>query len=129
MDYREYLDKLVKEAQALVTVVTDATKETADKAKNKIDMKKLEFDLDKSYAALGRIMYQIEKGALCRDDSIVAAACKRVEEQENALAELKAKEAKTAKETPEEAPAEEQAAAPAVAVVLPAAGKRITGRG
>ena len=44
MDYREYLDKLVKEAQALVTVVTDATKETADKAKNKIDMKKLELD-------------------------------------------------------------------------------------
>lgn len=113
MDYREYLDKIVKEAQAIGKTVAEATKETADKAKTKIDIKRAEIERDKGFTSLGRIMYQIENGTLTRDDSIVGAACKRIADQEKLIEELKAKNAAAAeeaeKETEEAAEAEADA--------------------
>lgn len=88
MDYKEYLDQLLKDAVALAENVTDATKQKANQAKTKLDIKKAEVELDKSYRSLGRLMYQIEKGALKRDDMIVNAAIHDVDEKQKTIDEL-----------------------------------------
>lgn len=88
MDYREYLDKLVEAATAFAENVGEVTRQKADEAKAAVKIKKLEMDLDKAYRSLGRIMYQIEKGILTRDDQIVEAACRQVELIEEEIKEL-----------------------------------------
>lgn len=117
MEYREYLEKLVKEAEAIGRTVVDVTKETADKAKAKIEIKKAEIERDKAFTSFGRIMYQIEKGILTRDDTIIAAACKRIEDQEKQIEELKKKNAEAAKEAEAEKEAEEAAEEKAAEVI------------
>lgn len=102
MDYSQYINKIVKEASVIGRTIVQATKDTADKAKAKIDITRAEVERDKAYASFGRIMYQIEKGILTRDDSIVEAACKRVEEQEEIIKNLKASETTEEAKTPEE---------------------------
>lgn len=89
MDYKEYLDRLVSDVQALTDVVSEKTKQKASEAKLHLDIKKAENDRDKAYRALGRIMYQIEMGTLRRDENIVKAACSQVTEQEDAIARMK----------------------------------------
>lgn len=108
MEYREYLEKIVKEAEAIGRTVVDATKETADKAKAKVEIMKAEMERDKAFTSFGRIMYQIEKGTLKRDDSIIAAACKRIQDQEAIIEELNKKNAESQKETKTEECKEEK---------------------
>lgn len=118
MDYSQYINKIVKEASIIGRTIVQATKDTADKAKAKIDITRAEAERDKAYASFGRIMYQIEKGTLNRDGSIVEAACKRIEEQEAIIKDLKAQETKAPEETEKAEEAETaceacEAAAPA----------------
>lgn len=89
MDYQKYVDQLVKDVMSFAENVSDVTKQKAGQAKALIDLKKAEGELDKAYRSLGRIMYQIEKGALQRDDLIVGAAVRQVEYQESVIADLK----------------------------------------
>ena len=103
MDYREYLNKLVKEAEAITRTVTEQAKEAAGKAKDMLEIKKAEIERDKAFTSLGRIMYQIEKGTLKREDSIIAAAVKRIEDQETLIETLKAANKEAAKEAEDEA--------------------------
>ena len=106
MDYQKYVDKLFKDVMSFAENVTGAAKEKTEQAKTMIDIKRAEMELEKAYRSLGRIMYQIEKGMLTRDDLIVGAAVRQVEYQENTIADLKKKlEEKT--ESTKEAPVEE----------------------
>ena len=89
--------------------MTGAAKQKTEQAKVMIDIKKAEMELEKAYRSLGRIMYQIEKGMLTRDDLIVGAAVRQVEYQENTIEELK-KKLEEKPEPQEEAPAEKAAA-------------------
>ncbi|MBO6158677.1 MAG: hypothetical protein J6P72_05360 [Firmicutes bacterium] len=89
MDYQKYVDQLVKDVMSFAENVSDVTKQKAGQAKALIDLKKAEGELDKAYRSLGRIMYQIEKGNLQRDDLIVGAAVRQVEYQESVIADLK----------------------------------------
>ena len=106
MDYQKYVDQLIKDVMSFAENVSDATKQKAEQAKAMIDVKKAEGELDKAYRSLGRIMYQIEKGTLQRDDLIVGAAVRQVEYQESVIADLKKKA-----EEPKEEPTEEEPAA------------------
>ena len=91
MDYQKYVDQLFKDVLSFAENVTGAAKQKTEQAKVMIDIKKAEMELEKAYRSLGRIMYQIEKGMLTRDDLIVGAAVRQVEYQENTIEELKKK--------------------------------------
>ena len=106
MDYQKYVDQLFKDVLSFAENVTGAAKQKTEQAKVMIDIKKAEMELEKAYRSLGRIMYQIEKGMLTRDDLIVGAAVRQVEYQENTIEELK-KKLEEKPEPQEEAPAEE----------------------
>ena len=114
MDYQKYVDQLFKDVLSFAENVTGAAKQKTEQAKVMIDIKKAEMELEKAYRSLGRIMYQIEKGMLTRDDLIVGAAVRQVEYQENTIEELK-KKLEEKPEPQEEAPAEEAAAEEPVA--------------
>lgn len=107
MDYRELIGKVLDGANKIVASMSDITKETADKAGAKISLKKAEIERDRSLSALGRIYYQIEKGVLTRDDEIIAAAIKRIDEQEEEIEKLKNKQKEAAAEAEPEEKAEE----------------------
>lgn len=87
-DYKEYVDMFVKGAKELAETVSDKTRQTASSVRVELDIKKAEQELDKTYRALGRIMYQIECGTLKRDEQIVKAACQQVRQQEELIARL-----------------------------------------
>jgi hypothetical protein len=106
MDYQKYVDQLFKDVLSFAEKVTGAAKQKTEQAKVMIDIKKAEMELEKAYRSLGRIMYQIEKGMLTRDDLIVGAAVRQVEYQENTIEELK-KKLEEKPEPQEEAPAQE----------------------
>ncbi len=126
MDYQKYIDQLIKDVMSFAENVSDATKQKAEQAKTMIDIRKAEGELDKAYRSLGRIMYQIEKGVLNRDDLIVGAAVRQVEYQEELIEEMKKKMAEAEKpEEAEKAPedtveAAEETAEPAEAAEAPA---------
>ena len=119
MDYQKYVDQLFKDVLSFAENVTGAAKQKTEQAKVMIDIKKAEMELEKAYRSLGRIMYQIEKGMLTRDDLIVGAAVRQVEYQENTIEELKKKLEE--KPEPQEEAAAEEAPAEEVKAEEPAA--------
>jgi|GEM_PF-6797729 len=102
MDYREYLNKLMDEVRSVADSVKGAGSSKADQAKIVLNQKKAEQELDKAYLSLGKIMYQIEKGSLKRDDLIVGAAVRQVEYQEGVLEALKLQYEEAGKRASEE---------------------------
>ena len=85
---KEYLDGFMKEARRIADVLAVKTSETVDAAKLEIELRKLQKELDKEYKALGQIMFQVEKGALKKEEAIIKTACKRIQERIDAIIEI-----------------------------------------
>lgn len=85
---KEYLDGFVKNAKRVADVLVVKTAETVDAAKLEIEIRKVQNALDREYKAFGQIMFHVEKGALKKDESIIKAACKRIQSKIDELESL-----------------------------------------
>ncbi len=101
---KEYLDGFLKNAKRVADVLVEKTTETVDAAKLEIEIHRIQAALDKEYKAFGQIMFQVEKGALKKDEAIIQTACRRIQENIDELIELQQKkeEAKAERKQSEE---------------------------
>ena len=96
---KEYFDDFMKSAKRVADVIVVKTAETVDAAKLEIEIRKVQNALDREYKAFGQIMFQVEKGALKKDESIIKTACKRIQNQIDELESLLERKADAKKDT------------------------------
>lgn len=82
---------VVDRTAAASQIAKNKTRETVDGVKLEIEIKKVRANLEKEYQMLGKIVYQIEKGVLNRDDEILQASCKRIDRCMGRIEELEKK--------------------------------------
>lgn len=107
-DAKKTAAKVASRTVATANIAKNKTLETVDNVKLEIEIKKAQSNLEKEYQVLGQISYSIEKGLLNRDDEILQASCKRIDQCMKQIEELEEKkygkkENADSKEEPEKA--------------------------
>lgn len=120
-DFNKAWDDIVSSVKGAANAVAGRAGQGIDLGKAEYDMQVAKRDLSRYYKEFGRLMYQVEKGQLKRDDAVVKNAVDQITETlalmsslDERTKEIKSrdvsfKKAAPAEEKPEEKPAEDAA--------------------
>ncbi len=104
----DYLNDLMEKARKFADKAAAKTQETVEAAKLEIELRKAQSALDKEYKALGQIEFHIENGSMNRDETVIQAACQKIQEAIDKISALQEKKDAPKQAPAEEAPAEEE---------------------
>lgn len=118
-DLNEYWNSLISSVKGVADVVAGRAGQGIDLGKTEYDIQVAKRDLSRYYKSFGRLMYQVEKGQLKRDDTVVENALNQITETlalltslEERTKEIKSREVSFKKPEPEKAEEAEEPADP-----------------
>ncbi len=90
ININEVVDKVVTTAKDWAGVAAQLATQGFDLGKAEYEIKTSELKLERAYKALGRLAYEVETGALNRDDEVFGAAIAQIKEALEKIEGLKA---------------------------------------